>query len=209
MRQRFTVFLLSVGLVLTACNHGKTSEPIKSEYTANEYDVVSAYVAGVFTSGEGKQQIVILNMTSSDSDDPYLLDVNGRPFNWKKTAESLRQKAPSLQQTTIDGFRRANARQALLSRAFRFPVECEIINSAQIESAFKSNGGDWLGYYNQYPGSQGIATLSRVGFNADATQALFYVSNRCGGLCGGGRYVLMEKRAGRWLTANEIDMWVS
>jgi hypothetical protein len=209
MRKGFTILLLSVGFALTACNHAKTSEPIKSEYTTNEYDVVSAYLAGRSARGEGKQQaskIVILNTTSSG--DNELLGDEGRPVPWAKTAESLRQKAPSLQQTTIDGFRTASARQALLSRAFRIPAEYEIIDSAQLESAFK-RGGDWTAYYALYPGSQGYETLSRVGFNADATQALFYASNHCGGMCGGGWYVVMEKRNGRWLTSNEIDMWVS
>lgn len=211
MHKRLTVVLLSLIVGLTACNRQKSLEPMKSEYTANEYDVISAYVDGVLANATGKRQIgkiVIFNMTSSGDAD-LLPDEKGRAATWEKTAESLREKAPSLQQTTIDGFRRANVRQALLGRGFHFPVEYEIVDSAQLESVFKRNGGDWPEFYNRHPGSQGVATLSQVGFNANATQALFYVSNRCGGLCGRGLYVVMEKRNGRWLTSNEIEMWVS
>jgi hypothetical protein len=43
---------------------------------------------------------------------------------------------------------------------------------------FKKNGGDWLAYYKRYPGASGIVTWSRVGFNADGTEALFYESYR-------------------------------
>jgi hypothetical protein len=173
--------------------------------------VVSAYVTGLFAGHEGKEhpsKIVILKMTSPGDDD-LLPDENGHPVPWEKTAESLRQKAPSLQQTTIDRFRKANRQQALLGRAFRFPVEYQIIDQAQLDPIFNRKGDIWGSYYKQYPGSQGIGTLSRVGFNADGTQALFYISNRCGGLCGGGSYVVMEKRDGHWVIEKEIEMWVS
>jgi hypothetical protein len=169
------------------------------------------YFACKFTSlkGEGQpSKIVILNTTSC-CDDDYMPDENGRPVTWEKTAESLRQKSPSLQQTTIDGFRRANAKQAFLASAFRFPVKYEITDSAQLKSILKGTDGDCFAYYKQYPGAQGIATISRVGFSVDGTQALFYISNVCGGLCGGGSYVVMEKRDGRWMISKEIEKWIS
>jgi hypothetical protein len=199
-----TGLLLLVVVGLTACNHGH-------KFTAYEYDVVSAYIAAEFASHKSEDRpskIVILNMTSSGDDD-LIGDEHGRPYPWEKTAESLRQKAPSLQQATVDGFRRANARQAFLGRAFRFPIEYEIVDEARLAPIFKRDGGSWLAYYKQYPSSQGIATLSRVGFNADGAQALFYIKNQCGGLCGSGWYVIMEKRDGRWMILKEIEMWVS
>lgn len=207
MRKRVAVLLLSLLSVvvgLTSCNR-------KRQFSADEYEVVSAGITGLFANHAGKghpNDIVILRMTSSGDDD-ILPDENGHSVPWEKTAESLRQRAPSLQQTTIDDFRRANGQQALLDRSFRFPVDYQIIDEAQLEPIFKRKGDTWGSYYKQYPGSQGIATLSRVGFNADRTQALFYISNRCGGSCGGGFYVVMEKRDGHWVIAQEIEMWVS
>lgn len=204
MRKLVEILLLLVVVGLTSCNR-------KRQFTADEYDAVSAGVTGLLANHQGKghpSQIVILKMTSSGDDD-LLRDENGHPIPWEKTAESLRQKAPSLQKTTIDGFRKANGQQALLGRAFRFPVEYQIIDETQLEPIFKPKSDVWGSYYKQYPGSQGIATLSRVGFNADDTQALFYMSNRCGGLCGGGFYLVMEKRDGHWVIGKEIEMWVS
>jgi hypothetical protein len=140
-------------------------------------------------------------LTSSGDDD--------FPTPWEKTVETLRQKAPSLQQTTIDAFRRANARQAFLGRGFRFPVEYEIVDESRLAPIFKRDGGGWDAYYKQYPGAQGIATVSRIGFSADGAQALFYIKNSCGGLCGSGWYLIMEKRDGRWIIAKAILKWVS
>jgi hypothetical protein len=67
----------------------------------------------------------------------------------------------------------------------------------------------WGEYYRRLPGSQGVLTLSRVGFNADRTQALFYFSNRCGGLCRAGSYVVIEKRGSDWVISKEIEMSLS
>ena len=81
------------------------------------------------------------------------------------------------------------------------------MDSSQLDSIFKN--GDWLAYYKRFPGSPGILTFSRVGFSEDGAQALFYVADRCGGLCGGGFYVVMQKRSGHWLIEKEIEMWIS
>jgi hypothetical protein len=67
----------------------------------------------------------------------------------------------------------------------------------------------WGEYYRRFPGSQGVLTLSRVGFNAERTQAPFFFSNQCGGLCGAGRYVVMEKRGSDWVIRKEIEMLLS
>ena len=102
-----------------------------------------------------------------------------------------------------------STQEASFRRSFNSPVDYEVVNSAQLDSFFKKGGGSWPAYYKQYPGSQGVLEFSRVGFNADGTQALFYYGNTCGGLCGGGGYVVMKKRSGRWVIGKEIEMWVS
>jgi hypothetical protein len=54
----------------------------------------------------------------------------------------------------------------------------------------------------------GYITLSGVGFNLNRTQAVFYINHFCG-LCGGGRYVLMEKANGKWEVTAENYTWIS
>ena len=67
----------------------------------------------------------------------------------------------------------------------------------------------WGEYYRRFPGSQGVLTLSREGFNAERTQALFYFSNRCGGLYHAVSYVVMEKRGSDSVISKEIEIFVS
>ena len=215
MHPRLTAILLSAVLSFTACNRGRGPVAPTRELTTDEYGVFSAYFAETFTGQKGEEltkdgiiKIVVSNTTSSGDDD-LLRDENGRPVPWEKTAESLRKEAPALQQATINAFQKANTQQALLRRSLQPSIDYELVDPARLQSFFIRNGGMWPAYYKEYPGSQGILTLSRIGFSGDGTQALFYMSNRCGGLCGGGSYVLMEKRSGRWLIGKEIEMWVS
>ena len=212
VRKTLAIVLLSIVVGLTACNRGHRPVASTGELTADEYNVLSAYIAGKL-NGKDKERVsqeppklIFFSMTKSGDDD-LLRDENGRPIPWEKTADSLHTKAPALQQTTVTSFRKANSQQAFLRRSFGSPIEYELVDSNQLESIFKK--GDWPAFYNQYSGASGILTWSRVGFSADGTQALFYVSHRCGGLCGGGRYILMVKQASRWVIGTEIVVWVS
>lgn len=63
-------------------------------------------------------------------------------------------------------------------------------------------------FQKKYPRNLGLIALSGVGFNAHRTQAVFYIDHFCG-LCGGGRYVLMEKIDGLWRVRDEHYTWIS
>jgi len=188
--------------------------------TAPEYDALSAFIDSKFASRKGVQpteptgngivRIVIFNTTESDQDGQNVrMDGNGQPIPWAQTAISLQSSVPTLKRTTIDAFRKVNRQQASLRRSLHPAIDYDLVDSAQLESIFKRGGGDWPAFYKRFPGSPGIMSFSRVGFSEDGTQALFYLSNHCGGLCGGGMYVVMEKRDGSWAIAKEIEMWIS
>lgn len=112
-----------------------------------------------------------------------------------------------LKRETIDGFQDVNKQQGVFQRSFRVAFDYELLDSSQLESAFKD--GSWTAYYKRFPGSPGVLRFSRVGFSADGNQALFCVSNQCGALCGGGDYVIMGRHQGRWVIEKTIDTWVS
>jgi len=147
-------------------------------------------------------------MTESEEQvESFEMDGNGQPIPWTQTASSLQSQASTLKRTTIDAFREVNGQQTNFQRTFHTVVDYELIDSNQLDSVFKN--GSWPAFYKRFPGSTGVLGFSRVGFSADGAQALFYVSNSCGGLCGGGSFVVMEKRGGRWVIEKEIEMWVS
>jgi len=188
--------------------------------SASEYDALSAFIDSKFASrkgvqpieplGSGISRIVILNTTESDENGQNVrFDGNGKPIPWVQTASLLQSKDPTLKQTTIVAFRKVNRQQTSLRRSFHPAIDYDLADSAQIDPFFKRGSGGWFAFYKRFPGSPGIITFSRVGFSEDGTQALFYLSNACGELCGTGMYVVMEKRNGSWAIEKEIEMRIS
>src|SRR5579872_682039 len=214
MKDRFSrgasILFLFV-IVLAGCNRSrKTASATNAEMSASEYEVLSAWLDDKIaqkTRDTHLDQFVVYSETDLRKD-RLLRDDNGQPIPWEKAAQSLREKVPALQQETLDSFRKANAVQATIRPSFHPAIHCQIVTPMQVEPIFKRGGSSWLGYYKQFPGSQGILTFSRVGFSSDGTQASFFFDNICGGLCGGASYVVMHRHNGGWKTDREISMWV-
>jgi len=212
MQKLPVTILLSLVAGLAACNRGQKPATPTREVSAAEYEVLTAWIDATFTGkervGKGIAKVVVFDTTES-GDDHLRGDENGRPLPWEKTTEWLRKKAPALQQSALDAFRKVNAQQAFFRRSLQPSIDCELVTSAQLEPIFCRHCGSWPAYYKQFPRSQGVLTFSGVGFSADGTQAFFYFSNICERLCGAGDYVIMEKRDGRWVIEKQIEMWVS
>ena len=51
--------------------------------------------------------------------------------------------------------------------------------------------------------------MSPIGFNAPHHQALVYVGNSCGMLCGAGYLVLLEKKKDKWVVQKTAQIWIS
>jgi hypothetical protein len=60
----------------------------------------------------------------------------------------------------------------------------------------------WELLYEKYPNSYGFVYLSRVGFNADLSQALVYISASHYEWSIEGSYYLMTRNDGRWEVKN-------
>lgn len=102
--------------------------------------------------------------------------------------------------TRIDFVLRNLLRTAILNK-FSLPKRATVVlaSGSDIQSS---------GFQKRFPGNMGFVTLSGVGFNPSHTQALFYIDHFCG-LCGGGRYILMEKFNGLWHVSAEQYTWIS
>jgi hypothetical protein len=208
--KKLTTILLSLVLALVSCNRGPASS--RREISAAEYEVLTSWIDATFTRkeqvGKGVTKVVIFDTTQS-GDDELLGDENGQHIPWDKTAESLHKKDPALQSSALDAFRNVNRQEAHLRRLLHPAIDYELVSSAQLEPIFCKHCGFWPAFYKQFPGSQGLLEFSGVGFSTDGTQAFFYFSNRCEGLCGTGDFVIMEKRGGHWVIQQDIGMWVS
>ena len=61
----------------------------------------------------------------------------------------------------------------------------------------------------RFPNNDGYYVVSQPGLNLSKDEAVFYIEHICGGLCGGGSYVLMHKVGGVWHVVDEHSIWMS
>lgn len=57
--------------------------------------------------------------------------------------------------------------------------------------------------------AHGLATLSEIQFDKSHTHAIVFYGFRCGGLCGNGATILLEKKDGAWKIKNHCSDWIS
>lgn len=85
----------------------------------------------------------------------------------------------------------------LLQQKFITQIPYKLLTADELKSAFEPEG--WESFYRRYPDSGGWIELSAVGFNANKTVAVVYMGNHCGGLCGGGKFHVLQKKDGKWI----------
>lgn len=80
-----------------------------------------------------------------------------------------------------------------------------VLDSDAIDKIQKS----WHEFYQEYPGAQGVLTISRVGFNSDKSQGIVYVTNHASPLIGAGELFLLGKKNGAWEILKVEPVWFS
>ncbi len=223
---RYRLFFLLIGLlILTAGVTGWTSLQLKSQSTTalaaakprplqiddDEYAVYSALINDDLKDSDSD------NKSSNKSD--RVLIIEQRPSLWggsipaeeNQFFEELKKSAPELQPETINDLLVKSNAVTLLERKFNIKIKYALVSNEELDALFKEDvGGGWEAFHKKFPKSSGILTLSRVGFNADKTQALVYKGWSCGGLCGGGGYTLLKKKKGVWVVDRGVGPeWVS
>lgn len=222
---RYRLFLLLVGLlILTAGADRWASLHLKSQSmtalaAANvlplqieeeEYAVYSALINDDLKESDGDGK-------SRDKNDRVLI-IDDRPSLWdgeipgeqSQFFEELKKSAPELEPETINDLIVKSNVVTTLERKFNIKIKYALVSDEEIDALFKEGAGGWEAFHKKFPKSNGILTLSRVGFNAEKTQALVYKGWSCGGLCGGGGYTLLTKKKGVWVVGRGVGPeWVS
>jgi hypothetical protein len=118
---------------------------------------------------------------------------------------------PQLAPDTLEDFHASANRCQPLERRLDIPVKYVLVRSKDLEPLFPSGEFDrmYRRFYRKYPDSAGIINFSNPGFNRDFTQALISTGRVCGGLCGSGYFVLLEKEDDRWTVQAKVQTWIS
>jgi hypothetical protein len=161
--------------------------------TSEQYAVYSAYL---------KSEIAD-NFHDYGSGKGFVLLIQDRTTVARVAAsrlQRLKTDAPTLKDATLVNFVAQNIVSHLLDKRFDLSVHYELLPEQQLVKPESIE--------ERFPAHAGYVTFSRVGFNRDLSQALFYTEHICG-LCGGGGYVLMERGFGQWRVKACLSTWVS
>lgn len=187
----------------------KRAEPFQIE--DEEYAVYSALINKDLKDSEGQERrkdagerVLIINESTSLWEG-FVVDESKNFF------EELKRSSQELQPETVNDLQVKSNDTSKLERKFSIKIKYLLVKDEEIDALFKDDVmGGWEAFHRKYPKSSGFLTLSRVGFNEDKTQALVYKGWSCGGLCGGGSYILLTKKKGVWVVGPGIGpTWVS
>jgi hypothetical protein len=129
-------------------------------------------------------------------------------------AQSLRSRESSVfdQRSWFAQSSRITRLSFLLNSVFSTDIKTELHLPSGMQSFFVSPsdlGTKPSDSQARFPNNLGYFVVSHIGLNLNKTEALLYVDHFCGGLCGGGTYVLMRKVNGVWHVADQHSTWVS
>lgn len=122
---------------------------------------------------------------------------------------SVKKTLPEVTEEILDDFKAKNRQLLPVKPLFALSVACVLISTQDINDIFRADGEGWDGFYRRYPGSQGVITLSRVGFNGKRDQALVYIGSQSHWRSGSGHYVFLIEQDGVWRVHSDTLTWIS
>ena len=220
MMQIIHILLLAILIMFSAtsgvnsihhesANSGKQLSESINPSADEEYSVYSAYLRSRELRGDAK----LLVIHEGTSGCPMYEDESTRAnFGTKESFHQLvKKRFHEAEQATLDDYLEKNKTPGKLLSKFDLPIKYVIASDADIAPLFPKGEPDiaWKKFYAKYPGSTGILFFSKAGFSSKMTQAFIYAGRQCGGLCGLGKYILLEKKGSTWSIENEMELWVS
>jgi hypothetical protein len=122
------------------------------------------------------------------------------PPVFKFDYQGLLKNMPSLELETFNDFAEKVVIRDTLQNLFNSRKKIILITQKEIKEIFSSQNDDgWINFYNKYGKTQGITSLSKVGFNKSKTQALVSDWTQSWMLSGSGYYSMYELKRGRWI----------
>lgn len=121
----------------------------------------------------------------------------------------IKRSMPKLQIETFESFLQNNRRKVKLEKSeFQTDKKVFFISDEETSKIFEKGNG-WVEFYEKYGKTQGILTLSIIGFNNDLTQGLVYRGNNTDWKNGAGYLILFRKLNDIWEIEEYIRISIS
>jgi hypothetical protein len=191
---------------MSAQSQTATPEPQNDEYTIYSQAIAKQFV------NDRVDRIVVGDHTLM-AFPPIMMGMT--QFGNSPEVRKLRQ---AVAKETLQDYEQKNKTSVALEEKFQLKVPIILISAIERDQIFLvadagkqeiPNPKGLDEFHRLYPKSQGFMTLSRIGFNPNKTQALLYIGNLCGGLCGTGQLFLLVKEGNSWKIQSVATLWVS
>lgn len=185
---------------LSACTRGQAVLPTPTAVPDLDAEQQAVYAALIKSMVPAAEMVVVMDTTATDL---------GGVGNLDQTLLDVMKQMKGVASETADSFRVRNAAAQVLKVDMNLGLPYNLLSEADRRLIFNINQDGWQEFYNRYPNASGIITLSNVGFNLTATQALVYFGNQSNWLAGAGYYVLLKKTNGVWVMEQQVMTWIS
>jgi hypothetical protein len=193
MQKTITVFAVMTLLSFGAEMHPRADEP------GEEYKVYRAILKAKHNADDAKT-LVIQKSTAP----------TGMAAHGSDEEKMISERVSPLEEGTLNSFTTRNQAPEILENKFDITAKVYFMDETEMNKIFRDNPANgWKAFYERYPGSGGILTFSRVGFDAKGKQALVLVSHSCGRLCGTGMLYVLSKADGDWKVTKAAMLWIS
>jgi hypothetical protein len=180
--------------------------PSPNSADAEQYAVLSSYIEANITGDSpdlrSREGMVVIAAKTTFS----LPMVNSNKFRQYRSlvlsTSHAKANIQRLNRSLVFEFWAANLRDVSLERKFQLPARYELAPEGEMKLY------PLPAFFERFLRSYGALTFSRVAFSRDLTAAFFYTEHLCG-LCGGGKFVYMQKTAGKWVVAGTASTWIS
>ena len=196
MRGRF-ILIFAFGAVLCAsCQLGFTPAKPLLDPDIEEYVVYNDLLEAEF-KGDAIDQVLIIDQTRVNSE--KLMEQDLAQF----------QENTRLEPELIASFKERNKQSYKLKPELDFGVQYQLLTQEDVDELRPlDEASGWKLLYEKYPNSYGFVHLSRVGFNADFSQALVYMESFHYEQAIMGGYYLMFKKDGSWVVETGYE-WMT
>jgi hypothetical protein len=194
--KKILIIILAFVLVACAGTPSPVPSPAPEQIDAEQQAVYAALLHGLYSSSN----FVIMD-TSAISP--------GGVGDTASILVNILQNMHGVDPLTVDNFRARNDASYPVSPRMDLGAPYVLLTRDQMTQLFNQNQDGWQLFYERYPGTPGITTLSRVGFNAAFDQALVYVGTMSHWLAGAGYFVLLKKVNGAWVVDQQVMSWIS
>jgi len=192
------IFVIITFSLICGCAkpYSKHGLPYEDETEKEDYAVYSKSIEYVYKRNllsDNKREVkLIVVISQTDELDEY----------WRgKLVSDLENEG--IQEEVVEAWRKKNESISLLQRKFDFKYEYHMVTRTELDEYESDN---FFGeFYKRYPDSNGLISVSRIGYDKTKNTALIHVIHSYGTL--GARYyfIVLQKNTGGWDIVRRIS----